>query len=279
MKRVLLADDSVAARKSIETMLEMAGIEVVAVGNGDLALSRLAEFDPHMVIVDALMPGRSGYEVCAEIKRDPSRAKLPVLIATTEFEPFDQAAAAAASADGHLVKPLDAGAIETMRRVWELYEGEPAEEERPAQTGDLAEVEPIAAPFVAPKAPSTLGPDAFITNTMRAPDIPDELAEAYSSVTEPLGKLEPTAAEMPVAWVDAEPVRTIPVSELRTYESACPACGESTASGDIFCLGCGAMVLVTPEEAERLANTIFCPGCRQEMLPGEVICVSCGAVV
>src|SRR5262249_15859266 len=43
MKRVLLADDSVAARKSIQTVLEVAGIDVVAVGNGDLALSRLAE--------------------------------------------------------------------------------------------------------------------------------------------------------------------------------------------------------------------------------------------
>ena len=53
MQRVLLADDSVAARKSIEQVLEMAGIEVVSVGNGDLALARLDDVRPHMVLLDA----------------------------------------------------------------------------------------------------------------------------------------------------------------------------------------------------------------------------------
>src|SRR4051812_17866911 len=121
MKRVLLADDSVAARKSIQTVLEVAGIDVVAVGNGDLALSRLAEVAPEMVLIDAIMPGRSGYEVCAEIKADPAYATVPVLLITSEFEPFDEGLAASSKADGHLIKPLDINAISVMRDVWARF--------------------------------------------------------------------------------------------------------------------------------------------------------------
>ncbi len=73
MKRVLLADDSVAARKSIQTVLEVAGIEVVAVGNGDLALSRLAEVAPELVLIDAIMPGAQRLR---SMRRDQSGSRI-----------------------------------------------------------------------------------------------------------------------------------------------------------------------------------------------------------
>jgi CheY-like chemotaxis protein len=300
MKRVLLADDSVAARKSIQTMLEMAGIEVVAVGNGDLAFARLDEIAPHMVLLDAIMPGRSGYEVCAEIKRDPARRSLPVLIVTTEFEPYDERAAAAAGADGHLIKPLDAGSLEAIREVWELYaeaSPEPAEPEAPPEPARPA----VAMP----------GPETFITNTMKAPELPEEGSAPFDLVLPGVGPapapgirsplpdhvVEPRPAprvqrapttdnlvieadeHAPVATGAPAQVRTVPVADLRSIDRGCPACGTKTSPGDIFCLACGAMVLVSPEEADRIESMSFCVECNQELLPGEVICVSCGAVV
>jgi hypothetical protein len=74
-------------------------------------------------------------------------------------------------------------------------------------------------------------------------------------------------------------IQNVEISALHASDRGCPACGTQTSLGDIFCLSCGAMVLVTDEEASRLAAPTVCPGCREEVLEGEVICVACGTVL
>lgn len=329
MKRVLLADDSVAARKSIQSVLEVAGIEVVAVGNGDLALSRLEEVAPDMVLIDAIMPGRSGYEVCTEIKQNPKFTHLPVLLISSEFEPYDEQAAAAAGADGRMLKPFDISAINLMRDVWRRYAPEEAstyadtrDTDEDSEGDPQPEDEPAPGDAPAPHAPQKAfpGPDAFITSTMRASDIAE--AEAQKAVpadvetTVPAGSgrpkqkenwqsalpdhvvdsseaaitptpvrrapttenLELEIAPEPVAG-DRDAVRSVPIGQMRSITEHCVHCGAALVSGDIFCIACGAMTLVTDEEADRISKAVFCPECRQELLPGEVFCVSCGAVV
>lgn len=323
MKRVLLADDSVAARKSIQMVLEVAGIDVVAVGNGDLALARIAEVEPEMVLLDAIMPGRTGYEVCAELKRDERFASIPVLLITSEFEPFDPRQAEEAGADGHLLKPFDVNAISVMREVWARYA--PGES---AGLADVAEVEPEAetveappeAPVETPAPAQMPGPESFITSTMRAIDIEAAVAEkraaeeAAAVETVPAGSGRPKAREawgaaVPDSVVDdvgeplrrapttenleleiaadpgardegtIDPVRSVALDTMRTSGDRCVDCGAALCAGDIFCIACGAMVLVTHEEAERIARAQHCAECNQELLPGEIFCVACGAVV
>jgi CheY-like chemotaxis protein len=320
MKRVLLADDSVAARKSIQTVLEVAGIDVVAVGNGDLALSRLGDVRPEMVLLDAIMPGRSGYEVCAEIKGNDRSSGIPVLLITTEFEPFDQAYAESVGADGHLIKPFDMSAITMMREVWQRYA--PADAETLAAVEKTGSAEAKAAALAMPPP----GPDAFITATMRAIDVeaaeaaraaepkPDEtvpggagarpkMKETWHAavpdhvvdVTDSLAGRAPALRRAPTTEnldvdiaaeaedraraVSSEAVRSVPIQDLHAASEWCTACGAVLVSGDIFCIECGAMVLVTAEEAERAAHPPVCLECRQELLPGEIFCVACGAVV
>lgn len=309
MKRVLLADDSVAARKSIQTVLEVAGIEVVAVGNGELALSRLGEVSPEMVLLDAIMPGKSGYEVCAEIKRDPAHATLPVLLITSEFEPYDEALAEQSKADGHLTKPLDLDAIARIRDVWAKFVPDDADRFAAVADGLESKVPPK------PKLPSP-GPESFITSTtMRVADLeaaqakraeetqpagsggrrnpdanwgsalPDHVVDttdAPAGVPSPLRGAPTTEALAHGASPGApskDAVRSVPIQDLHAAGERCTACGAGLVSGDIFCLACGAMVLVTSEEAEKMTRTQYCVECKQEVLPGEIFCVACGAVV
>jgi len=207
MKRVLLADDSVAARKSIQTVLEVAGIDVVAVGNGDLAFSRLGEVAPEMVLIDAIMPGRTGYEVCAAIKADPTFAHIPVLLITSEFEPYDEALAATSKADGHLIKPLDVDAISVMREVWARFA--PGEAERYPAVPESSKSEPSA-----PPKPTKPGPESFITSTsMRVADL-EAAAAARSRKVNPEETVPgASGSRNREAWRSAVPDHVVDVTD------------------------------------------------------------------
>jgi CheY-like chemotaxis protein len=95
------------------------------VDNGEDALARARETRPDIVLADAVMPRMNGYELCQALKADPQLGEVPVLLLTGTFEPFDEARARAARADGHVAKPFDSQAL--LTRVRELVEGVTAE--------------------------------------------------------------------------------------------------------------------------------------------------------
>jgi CheY-like chemotaxis protein len=106
-KKILLADDSITIQKVIELTFSDEDFDVVTVGNGRLALERLPEVRPDIVLCDIIMPEKDGYEVCEQIKSNPSTGHIPVLLLTGAFEPFDQERAAKAGYDGSLAKPFE----------------------------------------------------------------------------------------------------------------------------------------------------------------------------
>lgn len=82
------------------------GIEVVAVGSGEQALSELEREVPDIVLADVHMPAPNGYELCARIKRDARTSHVPVMLLVGSFEPFDEAEARKSGADEVLTKPF-----------------------------------------------------------------------------------------------------------------------------------------------------------------------------
>jgi len=106
-KKILLADDSITIQKVIELTFSDEDFDVVTVGNGRLALEKLSEVRPDIVLCDIIMPEKDGYEVCEQIKRSPAYSHVPVLLLTGAFEPFDQERAAKAGYDGSLAKPFE----------------------------------------------------------------------------------------------------------------------------------------------------------------------------
>jgi len=106
-KKILLADDSITIQKVIELTFSDEDFEVITVGNGRLAIERVQDVRPDLVLCDIIMPEKDGYEVCEFIKKTPGLSRTPVLLLTGAFEPFDQERATRAGCDGFLAKPFE----------------------------------------------------------------------------------------------------------------------------------------------------------------------------
>src|ERR1700722_8307782 len=81
-------------------------MEVVAVGNGEVAVRRLPDVKPDLILADVFMPVRNGYEVCEFVKNDPQFAHIPVILLVGAFDPLDEKEAHRVCADGILKKPF-----------------------------------------------------------------------------------------------------------------------------------------------------------------------------
>ncbi|MBV8976313.1 MAG: PleD family two-component system response regulator [Alphaproteobacteria bacterium] len=109
--RVLVVDDILANVKLLEAKLSAEYFEVVTAYSGAEALKRIEESIPDIVLLDVMMPGMDGFEVCRRIKADPKTAHLPVVMVTALDQPSDRVAGLEAGADDFLTKPVDDPAL------------------------------------------------------------------------------------------------------------------------------------------------------------------------
>jgi two-component system, OmpR family, response regulator MprA len=113
--RVLIVDDEDMVRVSLRRVLESEGFEVSEASNGEAALGCVAEVRPDLIVLDILMPGMDGIEVCRRLRADPFTAKLPILFLTAKGRREDVARGLDAGGDDYLIKPLDV--VELPARV------------------------------------------------------------------------------------------------------------------------------------------------------------------
>jgi CheY-like chemotaxis protein len=106
-KKILLADDSLTIQKVVELTFSDSDFDLVCVGNGLRALEKLKEDRPDLILADVVMPEKNGYEVCEAIKGDPTTSRIPVILLTGTFEPFDRQRAERIGADAIVSKPFD----------------------------------------------------------------------------------------------------------------------------------------------------------------------------
>ena len=106
MAKILVADDNSNIQKMVGLALKDQGIEVVAVGNGEAAVRKIADVKPDLVLADVFMPVRNGYEVCKFVKEDSALAHIPVILLVGAFDPLDEQEAQRVGADGVLKKPF-----------------------------------------------------------------------------------------------------------------------------------------------------------------------------
>ena len=118
--KLLVADDSITIQKVISIIFGGDDYSLTVVDNGKTALEKAREIDPDVLLIDALMPGMSGYEVSEAIRATPSLATKPILILTGSFEPFDEDRAKRCGADDFLAKPFESQQI--VAKVREMAE-------------------------------------------------------------------------------------------------------------------------------------------------------------
>jgi two-component system cell cycle response regulator len=109
--RVLVVDDILSNVKLLEAKLSAEYFEVVSAYNGQEALTKVEEQEPDIVLLDVMMPGMDGFEVCRRIKNNPKTAHLPVVMVTALDQPSDRVAGLDAGADDFLTKPVDDAAL------------------------------------------------------------------------------------------------------------------------------------------------------------------------
>jgi CheY-like chemotaxis protein len=150
MPRILLADDSPHAQRMGERILSEEGFEVVTVSDGDSALIRLEDVDPDVVLADAIMPKRSGYEVCQFIKLSPRHRRTRVLVTIGALESLDHELVGRVQPDGILKKPFEASVLlDTVRPLAAAAAAEKGEEKPLAARASAAAAASENRPIVA----------------------------------------------------------------------------------------------------------------------------------
>jgi adenylate cyclase len=105
--RLLVVDDIPANVKLLAQVLMLAGYEVITANSGEEGLSKVVFNQPDLVLLDVMMPGMSGYEVCRAIRADPKTALLPVVMVTAMDPDTERINGIEAGADDFLAKPIN----------------------------------------------------------------------------------------------------------------------------------------------------------------------------
>jgi CheY-like chemotaxis protein len=256
--KLLLADDSITIQKVVGIIFANEDYELTLVDNGDAAMDKARELVPDVFLVDALMPGKTGYEVCTEVRQDPKLKNVPLLLLTGAFEQFDEDRARKCGADDFITKPFESQQL--IERVEKLFAlGQERASAAPAVT--------IEAP--APVAATVVGADSWGDESMAAgaseiaweetaPAAQEEqLWEEMSSVPE-----IPPAFELPVqdAALDLapEPVAVAPVVVAPLVETV-----EAAPEDDLW----GAFELEEEAETVEFGDVI---GAEKDIFAGEI---------
>ena len=122
MTTILLVEDSLTETEMITRHLRQAGLNVISVTSGEEARIQLQSQKPDLVILDVILPGQSGFELCREIKTNTSTQAIPVVICSTKGTEADKLWGSMLGADAYIPKPVDQQALmQTIQQLTSVY--------------------------------------------------------------------------------------------------------------------------------------------------------------
>jgi DNA-binding response OmpR family regulator len=104
--RVLLVEDEADIRELIRYSLAQAGLEVEEASDGAEALEKLRAFVPDLIVLDLMLPGMPGLEVCRRLRSRADTAQLPIMVVSARSNPSEKALGLAMGADDYVTKPF-----------------------------------------------------------------------------------------------------------------------------------------------------------------------------
>lgn len=120
---VLIVDDEKSLARAIQATLDQEGLRTVVAHDGDRALELARNLRPDLILLDVMLPGRSGVKVCATLKMAPETSSIPVILISARTEPADRSVGLAAGAEEYLSKPFNP--LELIALVNESLAGRP----------------------------------------------------------------------------------------------------------------------------------------------------------
>jgi DNA-binding response OmpR family regulator len=119
-RSILVVDDERNIVLSIEFLLRQAGYNVRVAYDGDAARKAVAEQAPDLILLDVMMPGRNGYEVCQAIRAAPGGENIKIIMLTAKSRDVEQERGFAMGADAYVTKPFSTrDLVERVRRLLE----------------------------------------------------------------------------------------------------------------------------------------------------------------
>jgi DNA-binding response OmpR family regulator len=106
-KKILIADDDDHIRELVQFALEDGGYELFFARDGLEALARAREAKPDLMVLDVMMPGKVGYEVCEELKKDPATQGIYIILMSARGRSKIEVAGKMQGADDIMPKPFD----------------------------------------------------------------------------------------------------------------------------------------------------------------------------
>lgn len=107
MGTALVVEDSLTDMQILVSCLQQSGITVFAAQSGEEAMAAVARQKPDVIVLDVVLPGCSGFEVCRELKANDETSNIPIVICSTKGGEMDKYWGMKQGADAYLAKPID----------------------------------------------------------------------------------------------------------------------------------------------------------------------------
>jgi len=110
-KKILVIDDTPSSLRLTGYTLEKKGYQIITASDGLEGLRKAREEHPDLIILDVMLPGLDGYEVCHQLRQKPETATLPILMISAKAHQDDKDIALRVGADDYLTKPVEPSTI------------------------------------------------------------------------------------------------------------------------------------------------------------------------
>lgn len=105
-KNVLVVEDSRSHQRLIESILKQAGMSVTLVDSAEEALDKLGRMVPDLLVLDVVMPGQSGFDLCRQLRAVPSTESVPIIFCTSKDQDFDRFWGMRQGGTAYITKPF-----------------------------------------------------------------------------------------------------------------------------------------------------------------------------
>jgi chemotaxis family two-component system response regulator PixH len=122
MRTALIVEDCLTEQQAIADCLYQNGFDVLIANSSEEALEKINTRQPDAIVLDVILPGRSGFELCRELKSNPRTAQIPVILCSTKITELDRFWGLKQGADAYLAKPVvGEELVQTVKQLLRNY--------------------------------------------------------------------------------------------------------------------------------------------------------------
>jgi DNA-binding response OmpR family regulator len=121
--KVLIIEDDPSISRYLSFIVEKEGLQVSAASNGLEGLRKISEEKPGLVVLDVMLPGLDGFEICQRLRDDAATAHLPIILISAKGQDADRDTASQVGANAFFTKPVDKAAL--LSKIKELIAPDP----------------------------------------------------------------------------------------------------------------------------------------------------------